>query len=824
MLSVGHQTTDRSLACPRRGAMMAKDRWKPSRLKTPGMPRARSAATGSLGEFKSLIARLEPNVLAPLVTQAVRSPQTPSLEQFIALLYPHLSKRRRADLLNSLLTTSGELRRTMVTSLGGRTKHFTPTEAFRIPVKTIAKIIAAAGDTHPAVIDEVVRQFAHNPKTFLRLDAATRRVILSNAREDATLRQTIHEEPIVEEVTVGDTEGPMATSQAAPAPKPRYAAIQVFADDGRGRRGEELTTGAPIRVNQWYQAEFSIRVKPIGLRPKTEPRPIREPKQSKPVVLIVTAEADPNEVAFEIAPRVSKIVLPPTGDSTEQAIFRLKPLRISRPEETPFKIRFRIFYRFNLLEKLMLESDVLPADGDDEDAIATPRFGLQLEYGKLRQSDANDFDVMTPCVMHIDVVPYRGQYQMTFSMARPSVKELAFTAVVLLTDDQLAASLSGVRKALFEVCSSDVLGKQIDGDVNEYQEHLKRLVKEGRALWLQLFDRGLSSQEIAVIGQWLKSNPLPPGSKIQVSTEAADAKFVFAWNLLYDGASDDDAKGGHPQGFWGLRYVIEQRTILALPPAPEPDKIEIAAMYWKFDQTPDQQQFLRQLLARTNAKAEFAGGSPIDEARSAQSCLERRSSQILYFYTHGYTAVPDGERYGVTVADFKRLYNSLPKESETRKSWRFIYKDISDREFKSDSSWIELSAGRLDLLSLYHGIDVLPAQPFVILNMCDSAQVTPWLSLSFIDFFLSRGARAIVGTECSIRPVFADFVGRRLLRSLLAAQPIGDALLQVRVEAVAKRNLLGLAYTLFGAADAALHPAVLPLGDGEDKTLNCLLN
>jgi hypothetical protein len=68
----------------------------------------------------------------------------------------------------------------------------------------------------------------------------------------------------------------------------------------------------------------------------------------------------------------------------------------------------------------------------------------------------------------------------------------------------------------------------------------------------------------------------------------------------------------------------------------------------------------------------------------------------------------------------------------------------------------------------------------------------------------------VIGTECSMRPVFADFVGRRLLKSLFQAEPIGEALRKVRIEAASRKNLLGLAYTLFGTADASLEPRLLP--------------
>src|SRR5208282_1746469 len=155
---------------------------------------------------------------------------------------------------------------------------------------------------------------------------------------------------------------------------------------------------------------------------------------------------------------------------------------------------------------------------------------------------------------------------------------------------------------------------------------------------------------------------------------------------------------------------------------------------------------------------------------------------------------------GVTIEDFLKVYDRL--SPEIREATKYIFQDLAERRYRSDESFIELTTGRLELRKLYRDVERLAMQPLVILNMCDSAQVTPSLSQSFIDFFLSRGARAVIGTECSMRPIFADFVCRKLLSALFQAQPIGEALRQIRIEAAARKNLLGLAYTLFGVAEA----------------------
>jgi hypothetical protein len=115
----------------------------------------------------------------------------------------------------------------------------------------------------------------------------------------------------------------------------------------------------------------------------------------------------------------------------------------------------------------------------------------------------------------------------------------------------------------------------------------------------------------------------------------------------------------------------------------------------------------------------------------------------------------------------------------------------------------------LFLDELYDEVQELLSRPLVILNMCESAQITPTLSDSFIHFFLDRGARGVIGTECPMTVEFANVFSESLLTGLLAGQTIGNALLQARRKFIGLRNPLGLAYTLFGSAAASFTPPLL---------------
>src|SRR5206468_1062863 len=97
--------------------------------------------------------------------------------------------------------------------------------------------------------------------------------------------------------------------------------------------------------------------------------------------------------------------------------------------------------------------------------------------------------------------------------------------------------------------------------------------------------------------------------------------------------------------------------------------------------------------------------------------------------------------------------------------------------------------------------------PLAILNMCESAQITPLLSESFVDFFLDSGVRSVLGTECIMTVNFAHAFAQELLQRLFAGLTIGQALLETRRVFKDKLNPLGLAYTLFGSATLCFKPA-----------------
>src|SRR3546814_1694866 len=58
----------------------------------------------------------------------------------------------------------------------------------------------------------------------------------------------------------------------------------------------------------------------------------------------------------------------------------------------------------------------------------------------------------------------------------------------------------------------------------------------------------------------------------------------------------------------------------------------------------------------------------------------------------------------------------------------------------------------------------LRVQPLVFINACESAELTPLFYSGFVPYFMNKGARGVIGTECRMPAQFAaqwaDELGR----------------------------------------------------------------
>jgi hypothetical protein len=609
-------------------------------------------------------------------------------------------------------------------------------------------------------------------------------------------------------------EAAQAEAEPADGRRPARYADYEFLYTAPPLKSRAVPHGNALLAGHDYILEVSVRVHPTGIPVKgSERRPVSEPGSETPVTVLVTAEVEDNSLV-RIEESVRKLTLPPLGDSSENARFLVQTQRPSARQDDLARIRIRLFYGFNLLEVATVSAEILPRLADE----TRPRWGLEqpiwAEQERLERA-YNDFGNLLPRQMNIHITAREQGYQFTFTfpnLANQGPEVSVFSAPVRLARTDLEDDLLAVRKIWLSIAHSQTLLRQLEGDPDEFIDQVRRLAKAGRDLWVKLFKRERNSS-IYLIGQWLEEHPLPQDGLIQISIDREAHSFVFPWALLYDRPIPLE-KWALPdlEGFWGLRYCIEQQLqlddLMAGSDAPiqVQDPMKLAFMLWKEFPNADQMQALIDDL-QLNAGGKLVVSGPITRASDCVALLRQCDAQILYFYSHGYTRQRrEDVGVGLDLQTFTQFIESLPDGDQRRTIFQPLYERIQKKEYETGDSWIELSSGVLYLRDLYDTVEKISQSPLVILNMCESAQVTPSLADSFIHFFLDRSARAVLGTECPMTIYFAEPFAARLLPDILRGAQVGQAVLDARRFYMDSKNPLGLAYTLYGQATVSFQP------------------
>jgi hypothetical protein len=107
----------------------------------------------------------------------------------------------------------------------------------------------------------------------------------------------------------------------------------------------------------------------------------------------------------------------------------------------------------------------------------------------------------------------------------------------------------------------------------------------------------------------------------------------------------------------------------------------------------------------------------------------------------------------------------------------------------------------------------LEGNPLVFVNACESAELSPLFYGGFMPYFVEKGARGMIGTECQVPALFAAEWARRFFtRFLFDERPIGELFLELRREFfIQHNNPLGLVYALYCDGDTRITPRLAPI-------------
>ena len=359
-----------------------------------------------------------------------------------------------------------------------------------------------------------------------------------------------------------------------------------------------------------------------------------------------------------------------------------------------------------------------------------------------------------------------------------------------------------------------------DGDFGkaypQYEQDLRRLAREGAALYAGLFSPA-DSDNVAftlpgLIRHEARTRGRPP--VIQVIDDRFDEHAVL-WAVIYDlpvGADiaryepcpsvrdfgpgstaarevpalcpydrDHQDRGNVlcPFGFWGLSCVVEQpptvgRDLESVVYAGPDDLAVLVAAGASLDGRLTERH-LQRLRAELSDRRVTQPRLATEEDLAA--ALGPETMDIVYFYCHcGYD-----RRSGQAAADrYLELggYTVEPIDVNmwARTAWPYPH-------------WPH-------------------RRPLVVLNGCHTTEVTSGTLNSFVPAFTQwGGASGVLGTEIALEQGLASWAMEEVLARVSQGQPIGAALHHTRWAMLRRGNLMGLAYTSYCLANLVLRPA-----------------
>jgi elongation factor Tu len=611
--------------------------------------------------------------------------------------------------------------------------------------------------------------------------------------------------------TVGSSRDEVA---ASPSTRRLFADLTLFDATGATRIDD---TRDALCEGERYVLEVALRGRRTGAGYRGgRPEPVAPPPAGESARILVVVSA--RDTDFAIGEPVQFLHLPARidADSRVDALFRCETKRRPTSVDDLAELEVRLYYELNLIEHIVLVAEVRGRhDRGSGSALGlTPPIEIRQMEG-VGRSYADIVRDLHPRHMSVDLrtVESGVQFSVTIGTGEGTGAEGAHEVFLHgrcdLGEKDLVRAVNRVRD-LWRDVAMDRFAGVVEGSARTFKKTLRDLAVEGRNLWSLLF-RGAQDSAMWNIGEWIKAHPPAQGALVEVRLLDGARTFVFPWALLYDGP--DPATEVDLAGFWGLRYAIEQKPVERLV---TPDRstdtlvgLELAFMVWEsFPNAGDQATLLDGLAERSHGRLRVRL-PPVNDADAFYRLAEECDSDILYFFAHGHTRPTQADADYHELDRFRERYESLAEDSPQRAALKSLYEMVTQPDFEPEKSWIALSGGRLYLEELRARTVQLTRRPVVFLNMCESAQVLPGLTESFVTFFLDRRARSVIGTECPMTSQFAHPFSACLLSELLEGAPLGEALRRARVHFIERRNPLGLAYTLFGSGTTRYDPAVL---------------
>jgi hypothetical protein len=360
-------------------------------------------------------------------------------------------------------------------------------------------------------------------------------------------------------------------------------------------------------------------------------------------------------------------------------------------------------------------------------------------------------------------------------------------ATLPITLQQLDQMITEVRQELKDIVYLEAgpqktrvyqAGTKIPPKVNRVA--LQRLAKAGFRLYQRIFYSPAADAQANLLGDRLREMAQKEVLKIQIFSQ----QFMLPWGILYM-ADEYDPDQVDPEMFLGLKHIIEH---IPLQPS-------MQVIHGTIDSRPgltvslnvntdiDQQMGMPLIANQVNDwdKISQSSGAQVIVRETEDDVTQALADpstpdQVLYFYCHA------------------------------------LSKSLAEGGGPDDSTLVLSKDGRLTLGDLHIEAPlkkILPGAPLVFINACESAELSPLFYDGFVPYFMGKGARGVIGTECETPALFAAEWAKRFFKHFLAGEPLGQAFLELRREFYYQHNnLMGLLYALYVDGDTQVVPGL----------------
>jgi hypothetical protein len=544
--------------------------------------------------------------------------------------------------------------------------------------------------------------------------------------------------------------GAQTPSPATPVPSPER---WIHADF------EGLDSADPLIKGNWYTLAFDIAT---ARKLSAQAATLAEAGVFAPGVneVVLTVQIDTED--FDISGRTSQMRLPREGKTHTKARFDVSPLK-----NGPCTITATILKDGNFIQQMALCFDIGNARPEQPGRI--PSCGRVFNgTGPLESRD-----------LGLLIKPSDGGYDCTVWGAVAASAHLPITPAFL--DDTIKKARSQLMQVVMQrdAAGNYVFQSEQPIPKDATAQALKTMSFAGALLMQRLFYGPAAGLDSKAVGDVLRRLANDRTSRLKVQIIAED--LPVPWGLLYTGDVSDPEKLDW-ENFLGMRHVIEQiplqNPMRVTDRRIRTEPILSVSVNLNDDIDTDMEcDFVKRQRASwcSNGRIKVIQRSTAKELVAALNDVNN-TEQILYFYGHaGSNGLTDPGGPGA-----------------------------------SSLALTDKSVVTLDELSLLASTSVqLGGSPLVFINACESAEMSPMFYAGFAPYFMSKGARGVIGTECKTPAYFAMLWAERFFEKFLGGEPLGTAFLELRQDfRVNEGNPLGLLYAVHCDADTVIDPAL----------------